>query len=134
MGPLYDEQFFNIFIFALMIAKGWSYRLDNVCVCVGMCLSQMSTRGILFSSLFTPKAFLLEFIHICFAHADGQHIYMYYNYDDIIIKFKAGTRKISTEYLHIPGTGRDSSWFKLNIIIVIVLYYILPYSIYMYTR
>ena len=51
----------------------------------------MSTRGILFSSLLTPKAFLLEFIHICFAHADGQHIYMYYNYDDIIIEFKART-------------------------------------------
>ena len=33
MGPLYNEQFFNIVIFALMIAKGWSYRLDDVCVC-----------------------------------------------------------------------------------------------------
>ena len=70
MGPFYNEQFFNIVIFALMIAKGWSYRLDKcvcVCVCVGMPLSRVSMRGILFSSSLTPKAFLLEFIQIGFS-------------------------------------------------------------------
>ena len=34
------------------------------CVRIGMRLSRMTMRGILFSSSLTPKAFLLEFIQI----------------------------------------------------------------------